>query len=108
MHSFQLPALRTHFSKTPNPPAVTAMVARDQFFDTAEEITVIAAAIYVLSVEYDQLEKRPQDSEHLRRWIILRRQPVVESLLYRVEPPFSESRRQLDANDQLLGAKTRF
>lgn len=75
------------------------MVARDQFFDTAEEITVITAAIYVLSVEYDQLEKRPQDSEHLRRWIILRRQPVVESLLYRVEPPFSESDCILQANE---------
>lgn len=91
MHSFQNPVLRTHFIKTPNPPAVTAMIARDQFFDTAEEITVIAAAIYVLSVEYDKLEAKPKDSEKLRRWIIEKRQPVVDSLLYRVEPPFSES-----------------
>ena len=93
-HTFQTPALRTHFSKTPNPPAVNALIKRDQFFDTAEEITVIAASIYMMSVEYDKLDKKPADSEHLRKWIILRRQPVVESLMYRVEPPFSEYSQQ--------------
>ena len=70
-HTFLDPVLRAHFAKTPMPPGSSALIdlPPDVFLDTEEEINVIAACLWVLSVRYDQLkqEDRPKKPEELRK-----------------------------------------
>jgi hypothetical protein len=94
-HTFTLPPLRQHFTKTPNPAASNKLIdlPGTEFLATEEEITVIAAALWVMGVEYDRMEDkdRPKDVEGVRKWIIKRRGEVVGRLAGKIEPPFSES-----------------
>lgn len=94
-HNFTLVPLRNHFTKTPNPIASNRLIdlPSTDFLDTEEEITIIAAALYVLSVEYDKLDEkdRPTDAEGVRKWIIKHREMVVNKLAGKIEPPFSMS-----------------
>lgn len=93
-HTFTLPTLTTHFIKNPIPPAASALIDQpgDQFLDTAEELSVIAASLYSLCVMYDKMEEkeRPKNQDELRKWIIIHRAKVVPGLARKVEPPFSE------------------
>lgn len=69
---------------------------------------MIAAALYVLSVEYDKLEEkdRAKDQEGVRKWIIKHRGGAVAKLAGKVEPPFSESSRVILGEADQLAAFT--
>jgi hypothetical protein len=94
-HAFALLPLRTHFANTPNPAASNRLIdlPSTEFIDTEEEINVIAGALYLLAVAYDELEQetRPKDVEGIRKWIVKHRPGAVGRLAGKVEPPFCES-----------------
>ena len=70
-HTFKDPVLRTHFAKTPMPPASFDLIdlPKGTYLDTEEEINVIAASLWIMSVLYDRLEvgQRPKTREELRK-----------------------------------------
>ncbi len=70
-HSFNLPALRAHFIKSPTPESAIALIDLEPgvLLDTEEEINVIAASLYVLCVRYDELgeKERVRGREELRK-----------------------------------------
>jgi len=70
-HTFLDPILRAHFAKTPMPAGSGRLIdlPPDEFLDTEEEIHVIAACLWVMSVKYDGMSKdeRPKTANDLRR-----------------------------------------
>jgi len=70
-HTWLDPVLRAHYAKTPMPPEAGKLLdlPPDVFLDTEEEINVIAACLWMMSVRYDGLtrDERPKTPELLRR-----------------------------------------
>lgn len=70
-HEFDLAPLRNHFSKTPNPAQANKLIDQpgDVFSDTEDELSVIAASLWDLSVRYDKLAEaeRAKDQTALRK-----------------------------------------
>ena len=70
-HTFLDPVLRAHFAKTPMPPGSAALIdlPPDVILDTEEEIHVIAACLWIMSIRYDGLtqSERPKKPEDLRK-----------------------------------------
>ncbi|KAL7419489.1 hypothetical protein Q5752_006327 [Cryptotrichosporon argae] len=91
-HTFALAPLRAHFAKTPNPPGANRLIDMpgDVFVDTEDDMHLIAAALWVLAVQWDKMaeDDRPKDKEHMRHWIVMHREVVLKSLSRHVEPPF--------------------
>jgi hypothetical protein len=70
-YTFTVPALASHFRNTPNPPGANALIdlPGDRFLSTEEEIHVIAAALWMMSVAFDRLEAdvRPSDKDEVKK-----------------------------------------
>ncbi|ODN73443.1 hypothetical protein L202_07962 [Cryptococcus amylolentus CBS 6039] len=108
-HEFELQPLADTLAAKPLSAAACKLIdmPKNEFLDTEEEINVIEAALYILSVKFDTLpqEERPNDRDKVRlvsgsygnstvaeraQWITRNRGPVMEQLISRVEPPFRE------------------
>ncbi|ODN99209.1 hypothetical protein I350_07368 [Cryptococcus amylolentus CBS 6273] len=91
-HEFELQPLADTLAAKPLSAAACKLIdmPKNEFLDTEEEINVIEAALYILSVKFDTLpqEERPNDRDKVRLWITRNRGPVMEQLISRVEPPF--------------------
>ena len=70
-HTFTLPALQAYYVKTPMPDGANKLVDQpgDMFLDTEDEMNVIAASLWVLTVKYDEMDEsqRPKTKDELRR-----------------------------------------
>ncbi|TYJ54039.1 hypothetical protein B9479_005303 [Cryptococcus floricola] len=91
-HVFELQPLADTLEAKPLSEAACKLIdmPKNEFLDTEEEINVIEAALYILSVKFDTLpkEERPSDRDKVRLWITRNRGPAIEKLISRVEPPF--------------------
>ncbi|OWT37238.1 hypothetical protein J008_05082 [Cryptococcus neoformans] len=91
-HVFDLELLAKHFQENPLPPGACKLIdlPGDVFLDTEDDINVVAAALWVLAVKYDNLpsEERPSHREESRKWLIKHRGEVIERLTAKIEPPF--------------------
>lgn len=70
-HVFDLELLAKHFQENPLPPGAYKLIdlPGDVFLDTEDDINVVAAALWVLAVKYDNLpiEERPSHREESRK-----------------------------------------
>lgn len=70
-HVFELELLAKHFQENPLPPGPCKLIdlPGDVFLDTEDDINVVAAALWVLAVKYDNLssEERPSHREESRK-----------------------------------------
>ncbi|WVQ84575.1 hypothetical protein IAT38_006729 [Cryptococcus sp. DSM 104549] len=91
-HVFDLKPLAKHFNKNPLSAGACKLIdlPGDQFIPTEDEINVIAAAMWVMSVKYDNMPvgERPDTRDNLRKWITRHRAEAVSKLIVKVEPPF--------------------
>lgn len=70
-HVFDLETLAKHFQENPLPPGACKLIdlPGDVFLDTEDDVNVVAAALWVLAVKYDNLpsEERPNHREASRK-----------------------------------------
>ena len=70
-HTFSNQILHNHFIKTPTPAGACNLVdlPGDVFLDTEEELNVIGATLWIMSVGYDRMAEkdRPKNREELRK-----------------------------------------
>ena len=121
-HTFTDSIIANHFIKTPPPNGSCKLIdlPGDVFLDTEEDLNVIGATLWIMSVEYDKIQEkdRPKNREELRRvsrlqmlfrisirisklcglisaltslqWIIVSRNTALPRMLHKIEPPFRE------------------
>jgi hypothetical protein len=70
-HEFTNPVLKKHFLKSPIPAGAIRLIdiPPDVFLDTEEEVNVIAASLWIMSILYDKLPEKevPKTKEDLRK-----------------------------------------
>lgn len=70
-HEFTNPVLKKHFLKSPIPSGAIRLIdiPPDVFLDTEEEVNVIAASLWIMSILYDKLPEKevPKSKEDLRK-----------------------------------------
>lgn len=70
-HVFDLEPLAKHFEENPLPSGACKLIdlQGDDFLDTEDDSNIVAAALWILAVKYDNLpsEERPSDREASRK-----------------------------------------